>query len=638
MIGPDDDGLARVRDVLAVPQDVGVPDGMHAPHPADDEHASFGDPGPQDADGAARDFAPRDDAAPQGGGDDPELQARLEKASSFALNDVGNGQRMGLHFGGDILWVPRVGWHNWTGTHWQVDPDQIAIRRVAQQLGPLIAQEVPFIATFPGMWARLGERDGLIAARATALLDKDDAGKLTPAAESTVAAIDADLKDIADIRITLNKLRGTHLSFSKTSGNSGRMLAAIDEAGFNLVAPIETMDAAPMQINTLSGVLSFSVTLDAKGGKVARVDLLPHARDQRHTKIMPVSYDPEARAPGFHAFLNRIQPDIEIRRFLQRVFGLAMTGLTGDQMLCFFYGMGANGKSVLVDLISRILGDYAATAKIESLTGQNRRGGGDATPDLVPLIGARLVRASEPDEGVKWQEGLIKDLTGGEPILVRALNENFVTVRPQFKLVISGNHKPDIRGTDDGIWRRLKLIPFDVQIPIDERVPKDQMDAALFAEASGVLNWMIDGLLDYLEIGLNEPVAVTQATREFREESDPFGTFLHDCCVVDGEPRHSVGVSELMHAFLFWQAQNGQGAFKDATISKKLAERSRNWRSRSGHKFERRKSNGVHRYDGIRLTDIFARDWEDAPKDARGRSIISGRPVGGNDGGGSAGY
>ncbi len=590
------DGLDDVRRVFAAPEDVDLPEGMvppKAPHP-------------------------EDTAPPQG--DDPDLMAALMECAEEPLNDVGNGARMRRHFGADLVFVARVGWFVWDGRVWKADKDQLAVRRHAQKMGPLIAQEVRFITPRQAQMPKVAKLEQ-VEARIAALSGMKS---LDGAQESELREAKALRDEISEILKGVQDRIGQRLRHAKNAGNSGPITNMLAESAVTLARDIEALDAEALMVNCQSGVLSFSVWSDKESGasKVARVDLLPHDRAHLLTKMMPVDYDPLARCPRFDAFLERIQPKREIREFLARVFGLAMTALTGDQMLCFFYGNGANGKSVLIDLVARILGDYAATAKIESLTGTNRRGGGDATPDLVPLIGARFVRASEPDEGVKWQEGLIKDLTGGEPILVRALHSDFVSVRPQFKLIISGNHKPDIRGTDDGIWRRLKLVPFEETIPVGERIPKNELDAILFAEAPGVLNWLIAGLLDYLEGGLQEPDMVRLATAEFREESDPYGTFLEDACVVSGDPADHLLARELVQAFNFWRFQRGEGPFGETTVAKKLKDRSKRWRSRTtGMQFTAGKSVGESRYRGIRWNDVFGRAWRDAPKDQRGRAI-----------------
>ena len=552
-------------------------------------------------------------------GDDPPAR----RAAGFALNDIGNGQRFTLYFGPDAVWVPRVGWFRWTGQVWRKDPDMIQIRGLAQQVSARIEQEVRFLQLSPAKADLVAQRDALLAR--LAVLNGLDKDAVTAGIRAERAEIDDRLGRITEAVKGLSEQAGQRLSFAKTSGNTARIDNMISEAGIGLARPVEAMDAAALEINTLSGVLRFSVWRDPSSGAsaVANVALVAHDRAQMNTKIMPVSYDRFATAPQFDAFLQRIMPSVENRLFLQRWFGLSMTALTGEQKLCFFYGDGANGKSVLVDLMARLLGDYAATAKIESLTGSNRRAGGDATPDLVPLIGARFVRASEPDQGVKWQEGLIKELTGGEEILIRALHSDFVAVRPQFKLTLSGNNKPDIRGTDDGIWRRVLVVPFEVQIPAAERIPKNELDAMLFAEAPGVLNWLIEGLLSYLEGGLREPVAILAATTELREENDPYGTFLEEACVITGDARDSISAAELVYAFHYWMASKAEGQFKDRTVAIALKSHSRRWRSRNtGLKFTARKSSNWY-YDGIRFTDTFQRRWRDTAKDTQGRAIIS---------------
>jgi putative DNA primase/helicase len=309
-----------------------------------------------------------------------------------------------------------------------------------------------------------------------------------------------------------------------------------------------------------------------------------------------------------------------MQAFLQRWFGYSMLGLTNEQALAFFYGMGANGKSALTDLMAKLMGSYAATAKIESLTGQNRRSGGDATPDLINIVAARMVRASEPEKGVQWQEGLIKQLTGGEPILVRALNENFFEATPIFKLTIGGNHAPDIRGMDDGIWRRLMIVPFNVQIPKAERDPL--IVQRMMAEAPGIMNWLIEGARSYLEAGLSPPAEVSKATDELRQDADPYGKFLDDACLVTGDQNDSISARELMLCFQFWQMRRGETPFKDRTVSVNMKDHSRRWRSpKTGKQFAARETGRFNGYDGLRLTEFFEDEWKKATKDQNGRAI-----------------
>uniref|UniRef100_UPI0035C7D143 DNA primase family protein n=1 Tax=Palleronia sp. TaxID=1940284 RepID=UPI0035C7D143 len=408
--------------------------------------------------------------------------------------------------------------------------------------------------------------------------------------------------------------REQHMTFAKACGNTNRISAFLTEASVSITHSVDELDAEALEVNVGNGTLFFQRLHEEGMSSSAMVELRPHKRRDLITKQMRAKFDSDARSPGFDKFLERVLPDREMREFLQRWFGLNLTSITGDQKLAFFYGQGANGKSVLTDLMAWLMGDYAATAKIESLTGEKRRGGGDATPDLVPLMGARMVRASEPEQGTRLQEGVIKELTGGEPMLVRALHSDFVEVKPQFKLTISGNHKPDIRNTDDGIWRRILLIPFDVQIPEAERDP--DLGKKLRAEAPGILNWMVAGLIDYLEGGLQVPQAVQDATKEYREDSDPVGSFLAAACEVTGDGSDFTRSSTIAAAFTFWMSDSGESPWTPTTIQKRMKARAKSYRDpRTGQTFSPGKRS-VAGYVGIKISDMFAARWKEVEPNA----------------------
>lgn len=610
----DTDAVARILDGA---EDVDLPASLAGQGAPDTDP---NDPGPDpDMGGYDRDPDLGEGQEPPSGGGTPPLDD-LRRAAGFPINDLGNGQRFVLHFGQDVMHVPRVGWHVWDDRVWQIDPDMIATRKRAQRLSELVLAEVPFITLSDEKMRLLATEAELIAERDAVQLTRDDDGKLSDVAESRLARIEAELRAIGGIRASLSKIRTAHRTFARSTGNTAKIRAAMTEAEVPLAKRVEDLDTRPLDVNTESCVLRFSVT--PRAGTLPLVEMTPlaHDRELRMTKIMATGYDPEARAPTFHAFLNRIMPAPEMQAFLQRWFGYSMLGLTNEQALAFFYGMGANGKSALTDLMARLMGSYAATAKIESLTGQNRRSGGDATPDLISIVAARMVRASEPEKGVQWQEGLIKQLTGGEPILVRALNENFFEATPIFKLTIGGNDGPDIRGMDDGIWRRLMIVPFDVQIPKPERDPLivDKM----LAEGPGILNWLIEGAIAWLEQGLAPPSQVSSATDDLRQDADPYGKFLEDSCVVTGDERDSVTSRELILSFMYWQMRRGETPFKERTIANNMKDHSRRWRSpKTGKQFTARETGKFHGYDGVKFTDLFAREWSAAPKDSAGRAL-----------------
>ena len=561
-----------------------------------------------------------DDVGPVAG--DPALGALgdaelLAACAKLPLNDVGNAGRFCAYYGPRVMWVARVGWHVWSDTHWAIDPDEAAVRRLSQQLGGQVLAEIGSI--------RLEKWQMDALARKRALLDAVAAGEgaeATPEAQAAAAEARRQLVAIERIEKSLGSRRKEHRAWARASGNKARVDAALTESAPHLCVDVSALDAGALDFNTLSGVLRFSVQGggDAGFSRVADVALVPHDPGQRISKLAPVVWDPEATCPRFDAFFEEVQPDPEMRAFILRWLGLSMTALP-VQAMAFWYGAGANGKSVMADLVARLMGSYAASAKIKSLTGVDRRGGGDATPDLMLLVGARFVRASEPKEGEALQEDLIKELTGGEPMMVRALHTNFIEFRPHFKLTVSGNHKPVVRGTDDGIWRRLMMVPWDVQIPEGRRIAKDVLDAELWAEAPGVLNRLAAGLIDYLEGGLQVPGVVSDATREFREESDPVGAFLDACCLVTGEAADSIGARELGEAYNWWLSDRGEGEWTPRTVAIRLKEKAGRWRQAStGRTFVARKASTMS-YGGIRFLDAFGKAFRDLPRDATGRIL-----------------
>ncbi|MCA2014393.1 phage/plasmid primase, P4 family [Cereibacter sphaeroides] len=556
-------------------------------------------------------------------GPDEDLPPEAEGAK-FAQNDTGNAERFKLYCGDEAMHVPRMGWHVWDKRRWRLDPDGIAVRRLAQTVYARIDNEIPYLQ-LNSVERRKVERVEAIRGE----LREVDTG----------TDLDADEK--ADRRRILiaererlnselwgrGSSRQRHKSFAQTTGNKGRIDAILGEAVTMLNRQVEDLDADPLTVNTESGILRFKVVdLREEGGsKVASFDLLPHARSvpiegrsalQYITKMMPVAYDPAAKCPGFDRFLAQVQPDPEMRAFLQRWFGLNMVALPIQKFL-YCYGMGANGKSLLAALMRRMLGDYATMVRIESLTGKNRKSGSDATPDLMRLIGARAAITNEPDEGERLQEQKVKEMTGGDEMLVRNLHSDFVAFTPYFKLTFTGNHKLEIRGTDDGIWRRPLLCPFNVQIPEADR--DEKLGDKLFEnERSGILNWMIDGLVDYLERGLQEPAQVSSATEEYRQDSDPIGDFLGTACVMDGGADF-LPARDLTDACYLYLLENTSHAWQPGNLSRKLKDRSGKFlHPQSRKSFTRHKRNGTWGYAGVSLTGEMRTKLSEAPRDVKG--------------------
>ncbi|KHQ51239.1 DNA primase family protein [Mameliella alba] len=604
-------GIEDVRATLDAAEDVTPPEDWAAPEDP-------GGPGDMPPPGPPHDMGGPDDPPP------PEAEGAL-----LPLNDTGNGLRFALYCGGEALYVPRVGWHIWDEKRWKLDPDGIAVRRHAQTIHDRITKEIPHLQLKEAEQRKL-DRLGDVRAELRDLEHPNDRMREEDRLERRGKLLEE--KDALNGALWgKGSSRQRHLTFAKSAGNSNAIKNMLTEAVTSLHRDVEDLDADPLTVNTASGLLHFNVVdmREEGGGKQAELAVLPHAREvtipgrnraQYITKMMPADYDPAATCPRFDKFLARVQPDPDMRAFLQRWFGLSMTALPVQKFL-YCYGMGANGKSLLTNLMRRMMGDYATMVRIESLTGKNRKSGSDATPDLMRLIGARAAITNEPEEGERLQEQKVKEMTGGDEMLVRNLHSDFVAFTPYFKLAFTGNHKLEIRGTDDGIWRRPLLCPFDVQIPEGER--DEKLGDALFSEErSGILNWMIAGLLDYLEGGLQEPAQVVQATEDYRKDSDPLGDFLATGCEIDGGGDF-LPARELVEACYLYLLENTSHAWQPGNLQRKLKERSGKYmHPATGKTYTRHKKNGTWGYSGIRLTKDMRARLEDAPRDAKGLPLI----------------
>lgn len=255
-----------------------------------------------------------------------------------------------------------------------------------------------------------------------------------------------------------------------------------------------------------------------------------HSQDDNLTIISPYKYEPMAKCPQWEKFLKQIfNNDDSLIRYIQESIGYTLTGETRLQCFYFLHGDGSNGKSVFAEILNRLCSGYATKIKIETLMEKDYNSGGEnASPEIAKLRGKRLVIASEIKITHKLNESLIKDLTGGDSISARHLYQDSFVFTPQAKLWLYGNHKPIIKGTDNGIWRRMKCIPFNV---IFSESQKDTMLVdKLSNELSGILNWSLEGLkrLQKSEYKIIEPKAVLDAVNDYRSEMDIIGQFITD--------------------------------------------------------------------------------------------------------------
>lgn len=320
---------------------------------------------------------------------------------------------------------------------------------------------------------------------------------------------------------------------------------------------VENLDPAPWLLNVLNG------TLDLRTG-----ELRPHRREDMLTKLVRVTYDPQARAPRWEAFLHRIMDgDAELVAFLQRAAGYSLTGITSERAAFILHGDGQNGKSTFVQTLRDVLGDdYSARTPTETLLVRRETG---VPNDLARLRGARLVAAAEADEGRRLDEARLKDLTGREAITARFMRAEWFEFLPQFKLWLSTNHRPVIRGTDRAIWDRIRLVPFTVRIPDEER--DLELPDKLRAEASGILAWAVEGCLAWQRDGLGAPDAVKAATEDYRTEQDVLGGFLRDSCIL--EESASVAAKSLYASYVQWCEDMGERPISQTMVGKRLRER-----------------------------------------------------------------
>lgn len=283
--------------------------------------------------------------------------------------------------------------------------------------------------------------------------------------------------------------------------------------------------------------------------------LRPARRDDHITKLTAVApAEPGVDAPIWRSFLQRIfRSDLDILPFLQRAAGYALTGQSTEHKLLFAFGTGRNGKGVFFNTLTSILADYATVSSSFTFleSGMNSHPTG-----IASLAGARLVTASELPPGKPWNESLLKSITGGDPITARRMRQDEFTFKPQFTLMIAGNHMPSFRGVDEATRARVLLIPFKETILADERDP--DLAEKLKGEWPAILRWAIDGALDWQNVGLRAPAAVTDASNEYMDDEDVLGEFIGDC--LQENPGGFVKTADMYEVFRGWCDKRGMRA------------------------------------------------------------------------------
>lgn len=566
-----DDPAQAIHNALAAAELLSAPE-------QDDEVDGGDDSGSEHL--GADDLAALDTGGDQHGPPIPE--ALLRECSLLDQNDTDNGQRLLKHFRDDILFVREIGWHAWAGTHWEVEGGGEKVEKFAQETARRIKLELPYIEPSKA------DKDLIEAAEAMS-------GRMP---EELTEGEKASMSAAEQARSRLGKRRADRRKFAISSGNRSRTVAMIAQAiPHRTVAP-SALDAHPRLFNVQNGTLVFKRRAklvddpecpDPEASrKIEKVEVSialrkPHDRADLIAKVAPITFVKGAVAKRWLAFLERFQPDEAQRRYLQAAAGRALLGGASTQVLIFLYGDGANGKSVFMETLAQVLGAYAGRLKPESITGAMEQSGDKATPDFARLTGKRFVAIAELPRGAPLREGLIKTMTGSEPMPVRHLNHGFFDLLPEFIPFMSGNQMPQVSGLDRGIWRRLKFVEWPVSIPEAEQKALPAVVAEHLEESSGLLNWLIEGARIFLSEGLVDPPSVKAMGEGQQRNADPVGDFLRNCVVP--APGQRVQCRTMYQAFLAFCAANAippwkERSFSDALRSKKYEredKRLRHW-------------------------------------------------------------
>ena len=345
----------------------------------------------------------------------------------------------------------------------------------------------------------------------------DQDGAIMRLAKETVRAIYAEAGTLEDAR-----KRAELAKYALKCEAEARLdaMVSLAETEAEVILPVQRIDADPWLLGVQNGVVNL------RTGSFRAAD-----REDYITKRAGVAFDPEATCPNWLEFIDTITGgDRPLAAYHQRVIGYTLTGSTSEEVLFVLYGIGNNGKSTWRETVHDLMGDYAMAADAGLLVERKTPGG--ASPELARLKGRRMVAINETAENDKLNEARVKFITSQDKITARNLYEGFFDFAPTHKTFLTTNHKPVIRGTDIGIWRRIQLLPFTITIP-PEKVVKDFRALHLIPELPGILNWALAGLKDYLNRGLDPPQAVQAATHEYRQDMDVVGQWIDERCILD---------------------------------------------------------------------------------------------------------
>jgi putative DNA primase/helicase len=532
-------------------------------------------------------------------------------------NDVDNGKRIRRYFRRDLLAIAQSGqaigaFVRWSGMHWDVDGGLAGAQILAQRIGDLIVQEADFLAytdfdrmAMAAAEAALPELQQLIAKEAGAKRKKKD-----PADTARRKELEAIIKkgERAENRLISRKI--ARREFANASKNMARIRNMLDAAGPHLRKPPEAFNVDALLLATRTHTLRFdrsALMLEAPEPGEARftarvIETIGHRRSDMLTCMVPVDYRPKLKGERWEKFINRALPEAEKRRTVQAFAGLGLTGLP-VQRLMYHFGAGANGKSVFLEVITRLLGDsFAVGLPVESVTGMTSGTGAQASPDVARLYGKRMLRVHELPPGGLLRAEMIKKLTGGEKMTARDLYKGFFEFQPRAKTHMSGNDFPNFDGSDGGMRRRLIVIHWTQVIPESEQRDFEEFVSELLLDGPAILNWLIEGALDYLRNGLFVAEEVRTFTESYFDEMDPAGQFVSACLAEERE--HHEKARDVYNAYTAWSEANAKKPMTEARFGRIMKK-----------KITRDDTKRVHMYMNVRLHDVPERPSEHASHD-----------------------
>lgn len=537
-------GEVRILELPGLPEKGDVSDWLKAGHDAD-EFAALANKAPKADSG--RKPEPRQYEKGQES-TKTKAETLLALPTVSRCTHLANSYRIRHYYKARLWYALGLGWIMWTGKFWRPDP----------------TNEGSIATGFIDNLSRL------IALESAAL--------------SRSAAEESD----EDRRKAMMEQAESLIKWAVQSENERTIAAGLKLTKHALLIEYGALNADPWLFNVQNG------TIDLRTGT-----LRLHDPADLITFISPVTYDSGATCPTWERFLSEVfADDLEMVAFIRRAIGWSLTGVVKERALFFLHGhAGKNGKTTMVEAIMKLVGNYGESCygygrKVGAETFMKSRNMEDNQRKAATLAGPRFICTSEVDEEHRLNEQLIKDITGGDTIEGRRLYQEAFTFKPQFKPWMYGNHKPEIRGTDDAIWSRVRLIPFEVSFRGREDL---ELGGKLEAELSGILNWAIEGCLDWQRNGLQPPAKIQAATDEYREEMDVFGPFIRECCVIHRNVE--VRANDLWNAYKAWCMENSQREQNQTKFGKYL--------SSKGFIVER--SNGIKRI-GIALLDTIHSD------------------------------